>query len=170
MSPTANFATGFCSWRKRNGADLPAMKANLNRNKYKITIHDIHTVDGESSDTTMTVFGNMEPQDNGYRVSYIEQSGEMEGCLTEVIFEDNTPSVAIRRRGSSEMELLLEKGKRHNCVYDVPEGRLIMGIDTRKIQSSMDRGGGTLDLIYDVDFNAGFVSQNTLQISVKEIF
>lgn len=145
------------------------MKANTKRNNYKITIHDIHTVDGESSDTTMTVFGNMESQNNGYRVTYIEQSGELEGCLTEVIFEDDTPSVAIRRRGPSEMELLLEKGKRHNCVYSIPEGNLVMGVDTRRINSDMDDKGGTLDLVYDIDFNAGFVSQNTLQISVKEI-
>lgn len=145
------------------------MKANTKRNHYKITIHDIHTVDGESSDTTMTVFGDMESHDNGYRVSYIEQSGDLEGCLTEVVFEDDTPSVSIRRRGSMEMELLLEKGKRHNCVYSIPEGNVIMGVDTRRIQSSMDRAGGTLDLVYDIDFNAGFVSQNTLQISVKEI-
>lgn len=164
-----NCVTGFFSWRKRNGAESPEMKAKLDRNKYRITIHDIHTVDGESSDTTMTVFGNMEPHDNGYRVTYIEQSGEMEGSLTEVIFEEETPSVAIRRRGSNEMELLLEKGKRHNCVYSIPEGNLVMGVDTRTINSSMTHGGGTLNLVYDIDFNAGFVSQNTLEISVKEI-
>lgn len=145
------------------------MKANLKRNNCRITIHDIHTVDGESSDTTMTVFGNLEHHEDGYRVTYIEQSGEMEGCLTEVIFENEIPSVAIRRRGSMEMELLLEKGKRHNCAYSIPEGTLVMGIDTRTIRSDMNPNGGTLNLVYDVDFNAGFVSQNTLEISVKEI-
>ena len=34
----------------------------------------------------------------------------------------------------------------------------------------MSRFGGRMDLVYDIDFNAGFVSENTLEITVKEIF
>ena len=138
--------------------------------KCKITIRDQHTVDGETSYTIMTVFGVLDPSESGYTLRYIEQSGELEGYTTDVIYEEEAGIVSIRRRGSTALEMTLEEGKRHNCVYDLEEGRLIMGVDTHRIDSSMSRFGGTLKLNYDIDFNAGFVSENNLQITVKEIF
>ena len=115
--------------------------------KYRITIHDIHTVDDEQSDTTMSVFGRMVPKDNGYTLTYLEQSGELEGYLTVVDYTEGG-TVTISRHGPS----------------------LIMGVYTRAIESQMSRFGGTLELVYDIDFNADFVSENILQITVKEIF
>ncbi len=140
------------------------------KNRYRITIHDIHNVDQEVSDTTMTVFGNLIPDDYGFTLRYLEQSGEMEGFATEIGYDADANTVSIRRRGDSSMELFLEEDKRHNCVYDLPEGRLIMGVSARKVNTSMSRFGGRMDLVYDIDFNAGFVSENTLEITVKEIF
>ena len=137
--------------------------------KYRITIHDIHTVDDEQSDTTMSVFGRMVPKDNVYTLTYLEQSGELEGYLTVVDYTEGG-TVTISRHGPTVMEMTLEKKKRHNCVYDLEEGRLIMGVYTRAIESQMSRFGGTLELVYDIDFNADFVSENILQITVKEIF
>ncbi len=144
------------------------MKANDPH--YRITIHDIHTVDNDTSDTTMTVFGHLDETEEGYVIRYLEQTGDLAGTTVDVVFEKEPNTVAIHRRGPNQMELFLEEGKRHNCVYDLEEGRLIMGVDTHSVQSSMSRFGGHLALHYDIDFNAGFVSANQLEITVKEIF
>lgn len=137
--------------------------------KYQITIHDIHTVDGDTSDTTMTVFGTMEKTDTGYVLRYLEQSGELTGFVTELTVTE-PDSVFISRQGDYRIELMLETARRHECHYDTPHGSLMMGVYTNEIDSRMSTFGGTLDLNYDIDFNAGFVSENQLHITVKEIF
>ena len=136
---------------------------------YQITIHDIHTVDGDTSDTTMTVFGTMEKTDTGYVLRYLEQSGELTGFVTELTVTE-PDSVFISRQGDYRIELMLETARRHECHYDTPHGSLMMGVYTNGIDSRMSTFGGTLHLNYDIDFNAGFVSENQLHITVKEIF
>lgn len=136
---------------------------------YQITIHDIHTVDGDTSDTTMTVFGTMEKTDTGYVLRYLEQSGELTGFATELTVTE-PDSVFISRQGEYRIELMLETARRHECHYDTPHGSLMMGVYTNGIDSRMSTFGGTLHLNYDIDFNAGFVSENQLHITVKEIF
>jgi len=137
--------------------------------KFQITIHDIHTLDGDTSDTTMTVFGTLEHNDSGYVIRYQEESGDLEGFLTELTVTE-PDNVLISRQGDYRIELMLETDRRHECHYDTKQGSLMMGVYTRKIDSRMTRFGGTLDLHYDIDFNAGFVSENILHITLKEIF
>lgn len=139
----------------------------LNQN-YRITIHDIHTMADEVSDTTSTVFGSMDFSDGHYVIHYIEPSGDLEGVKTRLLIT-GPDSVLISRDGSVQMDLMLEREVRHNCAYSVPEGTLMMGVYARTIDSEMNDLGGTLDLDYDIDFNAGFVSGNKLHITVDPI-
>lgn len=81
--------------------------------------------------------------------------------------EGSEETVTISRRGTMRSDLILEKGKRHQCHYDTPMGTLIMGIYTAKIDNRLSNDGGTLTLEYDVDYNSDFISKNTCMISVK---
>lgn len=137
--------------------------------KYQITIHDIHECAGEISDTTMTCFGQMIFSEGRYIIRYVEESGELEGFVTDIKVTE-PDLVAITRKGPTTIELMLENKRRHTCLYKIPEGTLSMGVYTHEISSGMSMFGGTLDLHYDIDFDGSFVSDNKLHISVKEIF
>ena len=75
----------------------------------------------------------------------------------------------LSRGGSFGLDLVLEKGKRHNCAYDTPYGRLQMGVYAKKIDSKMAEDGGNLKFAYSLDIGGGEVSDNELEVIVKEL-
>ena len=105
---------------------------------------------------------------NGYIIKYDEHEGDFAGTTTKIfVIEPN--SVHLSRGGSYGLDLVLEKGKRHSCAYDTPYGRLQMGVYAKKIDSKMTSDGGNLKFAYSLDIGGGEVSDNELEVTVKEV-
>lgn len=139
-----------------------------NIEQYKITINDRHTATGDVSQSTIELFGDLDISKNGYVIKYDEHEGDFAGTTTKiVVIEPNT--VRLSRGGSYGLDLVLEKGKRHNCAYDTPYGRLQMGVYAKMIDSKMALGGGVLKFSYTLDIGGGEVSDNELEVIVKTV-
>ena len=143
------------------------MTENFNE-QYKIIIKDKHTVAGEVSESTTELFGNLDVAKNGYIIRYTEHEGDFAGTTTKIfVVEPN--SVRLSRGGSYGLDLVLERGKRHNCAYDTPYGRLQMGVYAKDVDSKMSENGGNLKFAYSLDIGGGEVSDNELEVIVKDL-
>lgn len=58
----------------------------------------------------------------------------------------------LLRRGSINTELIIEKGKRHNCAYATPYGELMVGITAQEISSDAKENSLKLKMNYTIDF------------------
>lgn len=58
----------------------------------------------------------------------------------------------LLRRGSINTELIIEKGKRHNCAYATPYGELMVGITAQQILSDAKEDSLKLKMNYTIDF------------------
>ncbi len=131
-----------------------------------IKIVDRHEMDGDSDGLETTLIGSFQGNKDNYILSYAED-GELDGCKVTLKVE-NGDCITMTRSGMFETELIIQKGKRHNCSYSTPAGNLMLGVFAQRVESNIDETGGTLEFDYTLDLGAGVVSENYLVITVKE--
>lgn len=115
----------------------------------------------------MTIAGTISYGNEKVLIEYIEnneETGPEEATIT--VFENNI--VSIVRKGQFSSEMMVEKSVRHHTFYSTPYGELTMGIYGNQIEWLKDDKGGVLKMKYSLDFNNGFVSENTMKIYIEE--
>ena len=124
------------------------------------------TENGDNSGE-MTVTGTYYCEDEKVIIEYTEnneETGPEETTIT--VLNENT--VSIVRNGQFSSEMTVEKSARHLTFYRTPYGELTMGIYGTNVDYSKDEKGATLKLKYELDFNNGFISENTMKIYIEE--
>ncbi len=124
------------------------------------------TENGDNS-SEMSVVGTLLYEDEKAIIEYIENNEET-GPEETTITVSNDDTVSIVRHGQFSSEMMVEKGKRHLTFYRTPYGELTMGIYGTQVDFSKDEKGAILKLKYELDFNNGFVSENTMKIYIEE--
>ena len=115
----------------------------------------------------MSVLGRITYDDDKSIIEYIENNEETGPEETKItVFGNDT--VSIVRNGQFSSEMMVEKNVRHHTFYRTPYGELTMGIYGTNVDFSKDENGATLKLKYELDFNNGFVSENTMKIYIEE--
>lgn len=130
-----------------------------------LTIKDAHIVDGEKESYEMTTRGKWQGEPFDYTIEYDEQYDELKGCHTVLTVKEKC--VSMVRTGAFNTEMIIEKGKRHNCQYASPFGSMLIGISTQKVDTDIAEGKGTLHLKYTIDFYGGVASENELIITLE---
>ena len=123
-------------------------------------------MDGDTDGLETTLLGKFSGDRDNYIISYTE-NGELEGCNVTLRVE-NGECITMTRSGMFETELIIQRGKRHNCSYSTPAGNLMLGVFAQRVESDMSEKGGSLEFDYTLDLGAGVVSENYLVITVKE--
>lgn len=131
-----------------------------------ITIKDSHTVDGNKESYEMTTRGTFEGEENDYTIEYDEQYDALKGCHTVMNIKERR-CVSIVRTGDFPSELIIERGKRHNCQYNTPYGSMLIGIAAQKVKSNITNGTGTLELKYTIDFYGGVANETEMKITLE---
>lgn len=123
----------------------------------------------ENGDNTgeMTVAGTISYENNKVIIEYIENNEETGPEETTITVAENN-IVSIVRKGQFSSEMMVEKNTRHHTFYSTPYGELTMGIYGNQVDWSKDDNGGVLRMKYSLDFNNGFVSENTMKIYIEE--
>ncbi len=141
------------------------MKEN---NKYLISIETRQVIDGESDKLEVITEGSYIMKNGRCFIGYTEyDQSSPENHYNNLIKVENN-MVTITRRGEMKSQLMLEKGRRHQCIYNTGMGNLIIGVYTKTMKSSLDEHGGNLNVSYTLDFNNGLVSENSFDIKVEE--
>lgn len=130
-----------------------------------LTIKDTHIIDGNRESYEMTTRGKWEGEPLNYTIEYDEQYDELKGCHTVLTVKGKC--VSMVRNGAFNTEMVIEKGKRHNCEYASPYGSMLIGISAQKVKSDITDGKGLLHLKYTIDFYGGVASENEMLITLE---
>ena len=137
------------------------------KKKCTVRLTDIQIEDGERQAVEITTQGVYEWREDGYSLRFEEYFDEDVRSMT-TIRSSRRGCVTVIHRGDITTELTVELGKRHNCHYVTPYGELLIGIDAVEIEDGLTETGGTLKMIYSIDYYAAVAAMKeiTLQITL----
>lgn len=103
----------------------------------------------------------------GVTVSYQEtELTGLEGTTTVVKVEGSR--VTLLREGTVNSQMVFEEGRRHLSMYETPYGSLSVGINTRRMKSTLGESGGELEIDYAIEIDNLLAGQNFFRMNVKK--
>ena len=112
--------------------------------------------------------GTMELTDGGWDISYEEtELTGMEGVTTT--FRVEPGKVILRRTGKLRSEMVFQEGVRHESLYQLDFGALLMTVTAQRVFFDIVPDGGMIDLTYSIEIEnsaAGLVDYH-LDIRAK---
>ena len=134
---------------------------------YTVTIKDTHEHNGESFTAEFTSACEYIKDGENFTVTYAEKGGELDGSVVSIRAKSGG-TVEITRFGEFNTRLIVERGRRHICLYNTPFGEISMGVYAEEVYSQINAGGVSMKLRYTLDCNSGLISTNTMKITVKQ--
>ena len=114
----------------------------------------------------LTTEGTLEKQKEVWEVSYEESDlTGLAGVTTT--FRVGPRGVVLKRTGAIENQKIFMEGRRHESLYRLDIGALMITVRATKVESSVTEAGGTIDIYYDIEIEdtaAGTVEYH-IQIS-----
>jgi len=139
----------------------------INKKDALITIKSVHIVDEDKDVSEIVTVGKFYKHNGEYVISYEESEATgFDGTLTTVSVQ-GAEKVEMNRRGSTNSQLIVQKGARHQCQYDTGFGNVTIGVLGDTIENSLTDDGGELAFRYSIDINTSLTSINIIYISVK---
>ena len=112
--------------------------------------------------------GTMEFVDGGWDVSYEEtELTGMAGVTTT--FRVEPGKVTLRRTGKLRSEMVFQEGMRHESLYQLDFGALLMAVTAKQVYFDIVSDGGVIDIVYSIEIEnsaAGIVDYH-LDIRAK---
>ena len=95
--------------------------------------------------------GTMELQGDVWQISYEESDlTGLEGVTTT--FRVSPRGVTLRRTGKLQSQMIFQEGKRHESLYQLDFGALMITVCARQIRYSLSENeAGTVDLVYGIE-------------------
>ncbi len=134
---------------------------------YEITIIGRQTIDRETGEIKVDTLGDYSERGGIQYISYTEYDDEApyKGHRKVLKIEKND-SVTMLHPGLPT-RLVLERGKRHKCMYDTGVGMLSLGVFTQTLKNSLTAEGGELSISYTLDIDAHLSSQNEILVKLR---
>lgn len=105
--------------------------------------------------------------ENGIVLSYQESElTGLEGTTTRVHIDGGR--VTLLREGNTNSQMVFEEGRRHLSMYETPYGALSIGVNTRRMRSTVDEAGGDLEIDYAIEIDNLVAGQNLFRMNVKK--
>lgn len=128
-----------------------------------------YAANGENDSIELTTVGKLGKKRNSYYLSYDESEAIGAQGVKTILRIENNKLVTLNRSGAIGGRLVVENNKRNTCFYDMPEGSLAIGIYGKTVESSINDNGGRLYMSYTIDAHTNLISENTVEITVKEV-
>lgn len=138
------------------------------KEKYMISIIGEQRVDGQDDRIEVMTAGNYMMKNGHHYINYKEYDSDTPDTYFNNLIKVEGELVTISRKGPVSSQLLLEKGKRHQCLYQTIAGDLMIGVFTKTLKNNLNENGGTLEVSYTLDFNTDLVSENRFKITIEE--
>ena len=112
--------------------------------------------------------GTMQLRNGGWEISYEEtELTGMAGVTTT--FRVEPGKVTLRRTGKLRSEMVFQQGVRHESLYQLEFGALLMAVTAKQVFFDIVPDGGVIDLSYNIEIEnsaAGIVDYH-LDIRAK---
>lgn len=137
---------------------------------YIISVIGTQTVDGEKNTIELTTAASYMEKNGRKLIKYREYDPDNgENYAVNIIKIESTDKIILVKNNHGNIgQLILESGKRHQCLYDTPVGSMSIGIYTDTVSLDIDENGGKIEIDYTIDFNADFQSDNHMKIILKK--
>ena len=92
----------------------------------------------------------------------------LEGVTTSFLIEPG--KITLTRQGRLRSQMVFREGVRHDSLYQMEFGTLMMAVCANKVEYQLSEEGGTVDLLYTIEIEqttAGFVDYH-LDIKTKD--
>ena len=92
----------------------------------------------------------------------------LEGVTTAFLIEPG--KITLTRQGRLRSQMVFQEGVRHDSLYQMEFGTLMMAVCANKVEYQLSEEGGTVDLLYTIEIEqttAGFVDYH-LDIKTKD--
>ena len=125
--------------------------------------------EGHDDETVFTTSGTLSYENSVLILCYDES--EMigaKGVKTKLMIESNNKMTLVRS-GGMESRMTVEKGRRHSCLYNTPQGDFVIGIFGEALMLEKSEKGGKIYMSYTIDVNSGLLSRNIMEIRFEEI-
>lgn len=135
-----------------------------------ISIKGIQGIDDQTDTVEFITDGRFGIKDGNYFISY-DESGILdkgEEVKTQIHIKGEN-KVLLKRSGTINSRMLIEKGVRNQAFYSTPIGELTIGILGEEIDFKLNEKGGNIDLKYTIDSDLRLISRNSVNITIKEV-
>ncbi len=133
-----------------------------------LEIKGIQKVDGESDEVELTTRGEFSRARGNYYIRYRES--ELTGMenVTTLLKIEGDRRVTMTRSGNLRSQLIVEKGMRHQCLYDMGFDSWVIGVVGDSIEPELSDNGGNISFKYTLDLNTAVTSENEIRINIRE--
>ena len=98
----------------------------------------------------LTTEGTMEKQKEVWELSYEESDlTGLAGVTTA--FRVGPRGVVLKRTGAIENQMIFMEGRKHESLYRLDFGALMLTVKATKVSSAISETGGTLDIHYNIE-------------------
>lgn len=98
----------------------------------------------------LTTEGTMERQKEVWEIAYEESDlTGLAGVTTA--FRVGPRGVVLKRTGKLENQMIFMEGKRHESLYRIDIGALMIAVKATKVKSAVAEQGGTVDIHYNIE-------------------
>ncbi|MBE6729957.1 MAG: DUF1934 domain-containing protein [Ruminococcaceae bacterium] len=136
-------------------------------NEALITVTGYQYVNGEEDCIELKTLGKFGVKNDKYYIQYTESTENDETCDTLIKVSKN--ETIITKKGATDNRMVIEKGKRNTCFYSSCGAVLMLDIYGMNTINNLNSSGGSLCLEYEISINSVPVSQNKIEITVKEV-
>ena len=133
-----------------------------------ISIVGEQKVEGQDDRIEVITEGKYMMKNGRFLINYKEYDEDLPDKFLNNLVKVENETVTISRKGPLSSQLILEKGKRHQCMYQTIAGTLSIGVFTKTLNNNLNENGGSLEVIYTLDFNSDLVSENRFRIDIEK--
>lgn len=138
------------------------LKNTETTDKYKITVINNQTIDGETDTITEEANGSFTIKNNKIYIRYKTENGKV-----STLIKIDEKAVTINRRGENASVMTYKKDMKTEFEYHTPYGTIPMEIKTEKIVRAFSDSGGRLMICYTIRV-MGDKYKNNITIDVTE--
>ena len=135
---------------------------------YEITIIGRQTIDRQTDEIKVDTLGDYVEKRGIKYISYMEYDNDAPYAGHHKILKIEPEGVVTMFTPGTPTKLILEKGKRHKCMYDTGAGLLSLGVFTQTLKQDLSPAGGEIRIGYTLDIDAHLSSQNEILVKLKK--
>lgn len=106
--------------------------------------------DQEPEDIELLTEGSMHLREGVWEISYEESELTGLGGVTTT-FRVEPDKVILQRTGKLHSQMVFIQGQRHESLYQMEFGALLISVYPRQVFFDLTEDGGFIDLVYDID-------------------
>ena len=132
-----------------------------------LSIRGRQSYDGQEPDVIELVTdGTMAFVDGGWDISYEEtELTGMAGVTTT--FRVEPGKVTLRRTGKLRSEMVFQEGVRHESLYQLDFGALLMTVTAKQVYFDIVPDGGVIDIVYSIEIENSAAGTVDYQLDIR---